>query len=140
MKCLAPRSALLAVLVLATSLQLCVSTLEAIKGLHRGGPAVAVCPDKATDDGREQHRPVAEVEKELAMVRKRAAGDPSLDGDHTFDDGYPTALIHYSGGNSTDCCQKLSLSMWFPIHYQLDSVAQMATQQLSSTILVETAP
>jgi hypothetical protein len=101
MKCLAPRSALLAVLVLATSLQLCVSTLEAIKGLHRGGPAVAVCPDKATDDGREQHRPVAEVEKELAMVRKRAAGDPSLDGDHTFDDGYPTALIHYSGGNST---------------------------------------
>ena len=71
MKCLAPRSALLAVLVLATSLQLCVSTLEAIKGLHRGGPAVAVCPDKATDDGREQHRPVAEVEKELAMVSRR---------------------------------------------------------------------
>ena len=35
------------------------------------------------------------------QVRKRAAGDPSLDGDHTFDDGYPTALIHYSGGNST---------------------------------------
>ena len=49
----------------------CVSTLEAIKGLHRGGPAVAVGPDKATDDGREQHRPVAEVEKELAMVSRR---------------------------------------------------------------------
>ena len=35
------------------------------------------------------------------QVRKRAAGDPSNDGDHTFNDGYPTALIHYSGGNST---------------------------------------
>ncbi|CAI7997761.1 Sortilin-related receptor (Fragment) [Geodia barretti] len=85
----------------ATGLQLCVSTLEAIKGLHRGGPAVAVGPDMATGDGRKLHRPVAEVEKELAMVRKRAAGDPSNDGDHTFNDGYPTALIHYSGGNST---------------------------------------
>ncbi|CAI7997767.1 Sortilin-related receptor (Fragment) [Geodia barretti] len=68
MKCLAPWSALLAVLVLANSLQLCVSTLEAIKGIHRGGPAVAVGPDMATGDGRKLHRPVAEVEKELAMV------------------------------------------------------------------------
>ena len=71
MKCLAPWSALLAVLVLANSLQLCVSTLEAIKGIHRGGPAVAVGPDMATGDGRKLHRPVAEVEKELAMVSRR---------------------------------------------------------------------
>lgn len=34
-------------------------------------------------------------------MRKRVAGDPQLDGDHTFDDGYPTALIHYSGEDST---------------------------------------
>ena len=57
-------------------------------------------------------------------MRKRAAGAPSLDGDHTFDDGYPTALIHYSGGNSTVSplslvFSTLSLSCYdpdFPIH------------------------
>ena len=67
MTCLAPRSALLAILVLAASLQLCASTLEAIKN-HRGGPAAVVGPDLASEDGKELHRPVAEVEAELAMV------------------------------------------------------------------------
>ena len=43
------------------------------------------------------------------QISKRATGDhdPVLTGDHTFDDGYPTAMIHYSGGDSTvslACC------------------------------------
>ena len=60
------RSALLAAFVLAAALQSCESSLEAIKGL-RGGRTVVIGPNRATDETK-LHRPVAEVEAELAMV------------------------------------------------------------------------
>lgn len=61
------RSTLLAAFVLAAALKSCESSLEAIKGL-RGGRTVVFGPNRATDDETKLHRPVAEVEAELAMV------------------------------------------------------------------------
>ena len=75
MASLAPWSVPLAFLVLAVFLQSCACSLEAIRR-PRGDQTVVFAPDPAAEGEQLVHRPVAEVEAELAMVSKpvRTAG------------------------------------------------------------------